>query len=305
MFFVSMSKMRRRTMTDQNWLEAIDLHLNHNWGYRRLAKRYGFSRQALRMGIIQRTGTSRSGTVDIEKIIQRRAVTGKAWYERNKERQKILHKIHYEKNKEEKAAYAKMWHEKNKERCRAVRKIWYEANKAKITAQSVAHCKARKKTDHLLRIKEALRARLHDALKRPKVSKSVATFELVGCNTKQLKEHLESNFHSGMNWENYGMHWVIDHRRPCASFNLADIKEQRLCFHWSNLQPMITIENRQKGASWNGFRHTHTGLRLYEDQLEDLDWLIVHKYHNNRTKADLCRDALDWYIEREKTAAKT
>jgi hypothetical protein len=55
----------------------------------------------------------------------------------------------------------------------------------------------------------------------------------------------------------------------------------------------------------NGREKSYYAFRPFKDQLEDLDWLIVHKYHNNRTKADLCRDALDWYIEREKTAAKT
>jgi predicted DNA-binding protein len=45
-----------------------------------------------------------------------------------------------------------------------------------------------------------------------------------------------------------------------------------------------------------------TGIRLFKDQLEKLDWLIVHKYHNNRTKSALVRDALDQFIEREKNA---
>jgi len=42
------------------------------------------------------------------------------------------------------------------------------------------------------------------------------------------------------------------------------------------------------------------GVRIFDDQLDDLDWLIVHKYHNNRTRADLFRDALDQFIDREK-----
>jgi len=51
---------------------------------------------------------------------------------------------------------------------------------------------------------------------------------------------------------------------------------------------------------WNGRKKSFFGVRVFDDQLDDLDWLIVHKYHNNRTRADLCRDALDQFIEHEK-----
>jgi hypothetical protein len=41
-------------------------------------------------------------------------------------------------------------------------------------------------------------------------------------------------------------------------------------------------------------------FRPFKDQLDDLEWLIVHKFKGNRTKAECCRDALDEYIERQK-----
>jgi hypothetical protein len=41
-------------------------------------------------------------------------------------------------------------------------------------------------------------------------------------------------------------------------------------------------------------------FRPFKDQLDDLEWLIVHKYKGNRTKAELCREALEQYIDREK-----
>jgi hypothetical protein len=48
-----------------------------------------------------------------------------------------------------------------------------------------------------------------------------------------------------------------------------------------------------------------TAVRIYEDQLEDLRWLITHKYHDRLKVADLIREAVDQYIEREKDHAKT
>jgi predicted DNA-binding protein len=44
-----------------------------------------------------------------------------------------------------------------------------------------------------------------------------------------------------------------------------------------------------------------TGVRLFKDQIESLKWLAVHKYRNNRTSADLIREAVDQFIDREKS----
>jgi hypothetical protein len=43
-----------------------------------------------------------------------------------------------------------------------------------------------------------------------------------------------------------------------------------------------------------------TAVRIYQDQLDDLRWLITHKYRGRLSIADLIREALDRYIEHEK-----
>jgi hypothetical protein len=60
------------------------------------------------------------------------------------------------------------------------------------------------------------------------------------------------------------------------------------------------MDNENNDQDFNGREKSFYAFRPFKDQLENLEWLIVHKYHSNRTKADLCRDALDQYIEREK-----
>jgi len=50
-----------------------------------------------------------------------------------------------------------------------------------------------------------------------------------------------------MSWDNYG-EWHVDHKRPCASFDLSKLKEQRVCFHYMNLQPLWAAENLSKGT---------------------------------------------------------
>jgi predicted DNA-binding protein len=47
-----------------------------------------------------------------------------------------------------------------------------------------------------------------------------------------------------------------------------------------------------------------TGIRLFEDQFDDLKWLAVHKHRNRRKVASLFREAVDLYIESEKNGSK-
>lgn len=73
------------------------------------------------------------------------------------------------------------------------------------------------------------------------------SLELVGCSLQQLRDHLSAQFAPGMSWDNYGQ-WHIDHRRPCASFDISDTEQLRQCFHYSNLQPLWGHDNRVKGT---------------------------------------------------------
>jgi hypothetical protein len=49
-----------------------------------------------------------------------------------------------------------------------------------------------------------------------------------------------------MSWNNHGSYWEIDHIKPCSSFDLTDIEQQKQCFHYTNLQPLTIYENRSK-----------------------------------------------------------
>ena len=55
----------------------------------------------------------------------------------------------------------------------------------------------------------------------------------------KCKQHLESQFKPEMNWENHGKIWEIDHIKPCISFDLTNIEQQKQCFHYTNLQPLF------------------------------------------------------------------
>ncbi|WP_265594316.1 hypothetical protein [Haloferula sp. BvORR071] len=69
---------------------------------------------------------------------------------------------------------------------------------------------------------------------------------LLGCDSKELREHLERQFHEGMSWKNYASFWEIDHKRPLSSFDLTDPREERMAAHFTNLQPLSVVANRRK-----------------------------------------------------------
>jgi len=126
---------------------------------------------------------------------------------------------------------------------------WLKKNKATRNAYLRQYEKQRKKVDIGFKLSKILRTRIWSALKSN--IKSNKTIELTGCNLEQLKKYLESKFEDGMNWDNYGV-WHIDHIIPCARFDLSDSGQQKICFHYTNLQPMWGENNLKKGARLNG-----------------------------------------------------
>lgn len=109
--------------------------------------------------------------------------------------------------------------------------------------------KRKRKIDPEYRLKSVLRGRVYKALKG--LTKVSGTIDLLGCDVGHLKSWLESRFLSGMSWENHSIgegKWHIDHIRPCASFDLTDPEQQKVCFHYTNLQPLWAVDNLKKGS---------------------------------------------------------
>lgn len=129
--------------------------------------------------------------------------------------------------------YNKEYREKNIKECR-------EREKKYTTRRE-------KDPESTLRIVSSLRSRVRAALKG--IDKSASTLELIGCSRQQLKDHLQSLFQSGMTWDNYG-EWHIDHKKPCSKFNLSKEEEQKVCFNYTNLQPLWAIDNLQKSNKY-------------------------------------------------------
>lgn len=112
-----------------------------------------------------------------------------------------------------------------------------------------AHSVVRKRKRHVqARLLRILRRRFQAAF-RYGTNYSKTIRQLVGCPLDELRRHLESLWQPGMTWENYGFDgWHIDHKQPCASFDMSNESDRRQCFHYSNLQPLWAKQNFDKGT---------------------------------------------------------
>ena len=157
------------------------------------------------------------------------------WYKNNPEHQKKV-KEYREKNKEKLLKYFEEYRKK-------------PGYKEKFNLYMKNYMNNKLKTDPDFKLKMQLRHRIYLALKVKGISKSKRTMKLLGCTVEELWKHLESKFQPGMTKENYGK-WHVDHIKPCASFDLTDPKQQFICFHYTNLQPLWAKDNIRKGAKY-------------------------------------------------------
>lgn len=170
-----------------------------------------------------------------------------------------------EKIKTQKAAYDKIYRLKkhkiilknqkiyrlnNKEKIKISRHIHRLKNHKEIDRKNQIYINKREKIDPGFKITNRLRHRVGMACKGKNAKKNYKFKEYIGCSISDLLNHLESKFSIGMNLNNYGK-WHIDHIIPCSKFDLTNPEQQRVCFHYTNLQPMWAIDNIKKGDKYN------------------------------------------------------
>ena len=141
------------------------------------------------------------------------------------------------------------WHKRYRNENKVIVKFrkdrWKNENREHHNAYQRSYINERRKVDINFRLLKQMRSRMSNALKRN--YKSAKTMELTGCTMEFLRAYLESKFEDGMSWDNYGV-WHVDHIIACANFDLSDPEQQRICFHYTNLQPMWGEQNLKKGA---------------------------------------------------------
>lgn len=167
----------------------------------------------------------------------------------NKEVHNQRTRENYLKNRSHYLRLNKQYRQANTDWYKNYNKQYYRKNAEKIKQNAKNSLYRRIESDEGFKILQRCRKRIYDALKG--YVKVGRTAELVGCSVDQLKEHIENQFRDGMSWSNYG-EWHIDHIMPCAMFDFKEEKQQKRCFHYSNLQPLWASENLSKSDKVNG-----------------------------------------------------
>ena len=150
--------------------------------------------------------------------------------------------------------------------------------------------KLKRKTDTNFQLKEILRSKIHKMLKNQETSYK----NIIGCDIVFLKKWIEFRFDTNMNWNNLGSYWHIDHILPINKFNLTKSENVKICFHWTNLQPLQSFENISKSdkiqphyyfnniVNIHRFNKQYTQFMGYQTVNESLQWLRIElRYGKN------------------------
>jgi hypothetical protein len=95
---------------------------------------------------------------------------------------------------------------------------------------------------------ERIRADLYLAVKKGN-TQSPIMLTYLGCSIKELRQHIESQWQEGMNWDNWSHSgWHIDHIIPLKGkgIKLRNKRHLAMVCHYSNLRPLWAKQNFKK-----------------------------------------------------------
>lgn len=168
--------------------------------------------------------------------------TNKYYYDNHEERKR--QKNEYQKTSETYKNYQKKYFNENRDELIKTNNERYHKNKKKYFVKWYENKKQKLKTNIEFKLKEILSSRMRMAIMNHKGKKDTSSIELLGADIQTVRNHLEKQFLEGMSWDNHSIiGWHIDHIKPCDSFDLTDVEEQKKCFHYTNLQPLWYKDN--------------------------------------------------------------
>lgn len=163
----------------------------------------------------------------------------------------------YIKNKESINLKSQKWYNENRE-VQLIKQSKYNKLNPNISRRAVSKYESNNRelinfnrreryhNDPKFRLRIILGNRLNELLKKNNIKKDSKIIDLLGCDLDTLKIFIEEKFSCDMYWGNHGTFWELDHIKPCDSFDLTKLEEQRRCFHFTNLQPLTKSDNRIK-----------------------------------------------------------
>jgi hypothetical protein len=141
----------------------------------------------------------------------------------------------------------KKYREINAEKEKLRRQKKYSENKEHELRKVLEYQKNRMLNDPSYKMLRRIRDRHSKAVKSSGKLKNFRNTELLGCESSFLKEYFEQLFSDGMNWDNYGKLWQIDHIHPLSRVDWDDVEQVKKVCHYTNLRPLLTELNLSKG----------------------------------------------------------
>lgn len=176
------------------------------------------------------------------------------WKIKNRERHLKMRKLFYQKTKKLKPNILKNQRLRRKQK----QKIWIKNNITKVRLYGLkSYYKNKKNPKFILNI--MIKRNMHKRLKLQ--YKETNYIPKLKYDINILKNHLEKQFTSEMNWENYGTYWDIDHVIPLSWFKT---QEQIINKGWAinNLQPLESSLNASKKNRYAG--NPKTNIKVIE-----------------------------------------
>jgi hypothetical protein len=156
-------------------------------------------------------------------------------------------KGYYQNNKEQYMLNKQKWRKTNPYQAYIEGKKYREENRDKVNKYAREWKHNKRKTDINYKLKENMSRRIRYEITKDNIS----TEDFLNCKIEKLKMYIESKFDIGMNWNNYGMSWEIDHTIPCASWDFTNVLDSTMCWNFKNLKPMWKLQNRIKKDNYN------------------------------------------------------
>lgn len=140
-----------------------------------------------------------------------------------------------------------------KECMKELKRQYYEENKEKYNKQITDYQNKKIKIDPVFHLLKRMRCRVYATLTKDRIPKKERTVEYLGCTASFFQKWIAFQLYDGMDMDNYGEVWHVDHTKPIARFNLLDEEERKSCFSWINCRPLLAAKNISKSSAYRPF----------------------------------------------------
>lgn len=126
----------------------------------------------------------------------------------------------------------------------------YVINNREKVRENRRKYESKKRESHIYRLNISMYSSISRAMKCGATRSKTKMLKGMPWSTSELANHLEKQFRKGMNWDNYGSVWVVDHIIPISRFTYESETDDDFIACWSltNLRPLDRIENIIKSA---------------------------------------------------------